>query len=115
MVDNLEEEHMRRDVFTTAIDGATISMNPAHTPNDNSHGKISHDDSSLTPTGQKDTPYKWQAKASDKLQAKQDLKILELTTAEKSGIIKRRGPRKKKEVVQQSEVLAAGESSRMKR
>ena len=94
---------MRRDVFTTAIDGATISMNPV-TPDDNSHSKISQDDSSLTPAGPKDTPIKFQAKAREKFEIKQALKTMELTLAENSGIIKRRGPRKRKEVVQQSEV-----------
>ena len=76
MVDNLEEEHMRRDVFTTAIEtNQQISLNPAQRvpPIDPSQGKnvISSAETPNSGPGMKsphDMLTKPRAKAKDKME-----------------------------------------------
>lgn len=100
MVDNLEEEHMRRDVFTTAVEGGNeMSMNPPTTPNDNSVSFISHSgDTPGSLRNTKESPNKAMVKGRAKLTVAQTMATKKME-ADKIDFVKRRGPRKKKEVV----------------
>ena len=102
MVDNLEEEHLRRDVFTTAIETTGQIINPTQGADEgSSQSQV------LKPSPRGDdfpgdpaaSQNKAKTKAKEKLNqaTNQILKKGDLE-AEAAGV-KRRGPRKKKEVV----------------
>lgn len=102
MVDNLEEEHMRRDVFTTHVDQSKGSNN-TNTADDLTISRTP----SLCKTRQK-AKYKLKKAQEKAVGAKEDsdkkpkspsLKETEPAAEASAHAPKRRGPRKKKEVI----------------
>ena len=126
MVDNLEEEHMRRDVFTTAIEstGQITAANAAEGDSSQPPETVANQASeSAVPAIAKVAPVASQKprvnKARDKVLSAQATALKKQgssggATAEAAQVVKRRGPRKKKDVIEQSEAPAAA-SSRLKR
>jgi len=108
MVDNLEEEHMRRDVFTTAIE-TTGQLNL-------SAAEGAAEAAALAGQAMGEPMSKPRAKAQDKFAAAAELALRKAGGGDDlaGGVIKRRGPRKKRDVVEQSDVPAAM-SSRLRR
>ena len=111
MVDNLEEEHMRRDVFTTAIE-STGQITAANAVEGDSSQRpeliaIQASESSV-PAIAKVAPVASQKprvnKTRDKVLSAQTAALKKQSSsggaaAEAAQVVKRRGPRKKKDVI----------------
>ena len=113
MVDNLEEEHLRRDVFTTATEGTANNaarvvdqdIEPAAVKIEQTPKRVR-----LIKQESSEQSKKMVKKPKSKLLEKQDKsadKSLKHQEPVPQSLIKKRGPRKKKEVVKQSDVPAA--------